>query len=243
MTQEIPFTIAFLAGVFSFLSPCVLPIVPGFISYIVGKSFSDLQNSSQKDNLKLLPLIILFIIGFSIVFITMGASIDYLSDIFYDLKREMNIFSGLLIIFLGLYFLGILKIPILNLERKLNLDKLQNLSFFPLLIGMAFAFGWSPCIGPILGSVLAIAINDSINGTFLLTIYSIGLGVPFLVVGLMMGKLMLLSKNLVKFTRYFQVITGLILLITGILILNGTIQSLGFQLNSILPSLEMMLIK
>ena len=242
MTQEIPFTIAFLAGVFSFLSPCVLPIVPGFISYIVGKSFSDIQNSSKQDNLKLLPLIILFIIGFSIVFIIMGASIDFLSDFFYDLKKEMNIFSGILIIFLGLFFLGILKVPILNLERKLNFDKLQNFSFFPLLIGMAFAFGWSPCIGPILGSVLAIAINDSINGTLLLTIYSIGLGVPFLIVGLMMGKLIIFSKNLAKFSRYFQILTGLILLVTGILILNGTIQSLGFQLNSILPSLEMLLI-
>ena len=242
MTQEIPFTIAFLAGVFSFLSPCVLPIVPGFISYIVGKSFSDIQNSSKQDNLKLLPLIILFIIGFSIVFIIMGASIDFLSDFFYDLKKEMNIFSGILIIFLGLFFLGILKIPFLDLERKLNFDKLQNLSFFPLLIGMAFAFGWSPCIGPILGSVLAIAINDSVNGTLLLTIYSIGLGIPFLVVGLMMGKLIILSKNLAKFSRQFQILTGIILLITGILILNGTIQSLGFQLNSILPSLEMLLI-
>ena len=242
MTQEIPFTIAFLAGVFSFLSPCVLPIVPGFISYIVGKSFSDIQNSSKKENLKLLPLIILFIIGFSIVFIIMGASIDFLSDFFYDLKKEMNIFSGILIIFLGLFFLGILKVPFLNLERKINFDRLQNLSFFPLLIGMAFAFGWSPCIGPILGSVLAIAINDSVNGTLLLTIYSIGLGVPFLIVGLMMGRLIILSKNLVQFSRYFQILTGLILLLTGILILNGTIQSLGFQLNSILPSLEMLLI-
>ncbi len=242
MTQEIPFTIAFLAGVFSFLSPCVLPIVPGFISYIVGKSFSDLQNRSEKDNLKLLPLILLFVIGFSIVFIIMGASIDYLSDFFYDLKKEMNIFSGILIIFLGLFFLGILKVPFLDLERKFNFDKLQNLSFFPILIGMAFAFGWSPCIGPILGSVLAIAINDSVNGTLLLTIYSIGLGLPFLTVGLMMGKLIILSKNLAKFSRYFQILTGLILLLTGVLILNGTIQSLGFQLNSILPSLELLLI-
>ena len=242
MTQEIPLTIAFLAGVFSFLSPCVLPIVPGFMSYIVGKSFSDLQNSSKKDNLKLLPLIILFIIGFSLVFIIMGASIDYLSDFFYDLKKEMNIFSGILIIFLGLFFLGILKVPLLDLERKLNFDKLQNLSFFPLLVGMAFAFGWSPCIGPILGSVLAIAINDSVNGTLLLTIYSIGLGIPFLIVGLMMGKLIILSKNLVKFSRYFQILTGLVLILTGILILNGTIQSLGFQLNSVLPSLELLLI-
>ena len=242
MTQEIPLTIAFLAGVFSFLSPCVLPIVPGFISYIVGKSFSDLQNSSKKDNLKLLPLIILFIIGFSIVFIIMGASIDYLSDFFYDLKKEMNIFSGILIIFLGLFFLGILKVPFLDLERKLNFDKLQNLSFFPLLIGMAFAFGWSPCIGPILGSVLAIAINDSVNGTLLLTVYSVGLGLPFLIVGLTMGKLIILSKNLARFSRHFQILTGFILLITGVLILNGTIQSLGFKLNSILPSLEMLLI-
>ena len=242
MTQEIPFTIAFLAGVFSFLSPCVLPIVPGFISYIVGKSFSDIKNSSKKDNLKLLPLILLFIFGFSIVFIIMGASIDFLSDFFYDLKKEMNIFSGILIIFLGLFFLGILKVPFLDLERKLNFDKLQNLPFFPLLIGMAFAFGWSPCIGPILGSVLAIAINDSVNGTLLLTIYSIGLGIPFLIVGLMMGKLIILSNNLAKFSRYFQILTGLVLILTGILILNGTIQSLGFQLNSILPSLELLLI-
>ena len=242
MTQEIPLTIAFLAGVFSFLSPCVLPIVPGFVSYIVGKSFSDLQNSSKKDNLKLLPLIMLFITGFSIVFIIMGASIDILSNFFYDLKKEMNIFSGILIIFLGLFFLGILKVPYLDLEKKFNFDKLQNLSFFPLLIGMAFAFGWSPCIGPILGSVLAIAINDSVNGTLLLTIYSIGLGLPFLIVGLLMGKLIIISKNLSKFSRYFQIITGLILVFTGFLILNGTIQSLGFQLNSIIPSLEMLLI-
>ena len=242
MTQEIPLTIAFLAGIFSFLSPCVLPIVPGFISYIVGKSFSDLQNSSKKDNLKLLPLIFLFIAGFSIVFIIMGASIDYLSDFFYDLKKEMNIFSGILIIFLGLFFLGILKVPFLDLERKLNFDKIQNFSFFPLIIGMAFAFGWSPCIGPILGSVLAIAINDSVNGTLLLTIYSIGLGIPFLIVGLMMGKLVILSKNLAKFSRHFQILTGLILLLTGVLIINGTIQSLGFRLNSVLPSLELLLI-
>ena len=242
MTQEIPLTIAFLAGIFSFLSPCVLPIVPGFISYIVGKSFSDIKNSSQKDNLKLLPLIIMFISGFSIVFIIMGASIEILSDFFYDLKKEMNFVSGLIIIFLGLFFMGFLKIPFLNIERKFNFERFQNLPFFPLLIGIAFAFGWSPCIGPILGTVLAIAINDSVNGTILLTIYSLGLGVPFLLIGLMMGKIIKLVSNMRKFAKYFQIFTGLILVITGTLILNGTIQSLGFQLNSILPSLEMLLI-
>lgn len=234
--------IAFIAGVLSFLSPCVLPIIPGFISYIVGKSFIDLQKNSQKDNLKLFPIIILFIIGFSIVFVIMGASIDLLSDSLYYLKKQLNFLSGLLVILLGLYFLNILKISFFDLERRLNLDKLQNSKFFPLLIGIAFAFGWSPCIGPILGSVLAVAINDSINGTILLTAYSMGLGLPFLIVGMSLGKLAHLSNKIVKYSRYFQIFTGLILLITGILILNGSIQSLGFQLNSILPSFEMLLI-
>ena len=242
MTQDVPLTIAFLAGIFSFLSPCVLPIVPGFISYILGKSFSDLQGSSVLNKIKLFPLILLFILGFSVVFILMGASIDFFSDIFFDYKKQLNFSSGLLIMLLGLFFLGLIKIPILNFEKKFNFEKFQNKPIFPFLIGVAFAFGWSPCIGPILGSVLAIAINDSINGTILLAFYSIGLALPFALIGLMFGRLILLIKNLNKFLKYFQLITGCILILTGFLILNGSIQSLGFQLNSILPSLEMLLI-
>ena len=242
MTQDIPLMIAFLAGLFSFLSPCVLPIVPGFISYIVGKSFADLQNSSKANTLKLLPLILLFTLGFSSVFIIMGASIEFLSDIFFDFKKQLNFISGVLIILLGLYFIGIIKIPFLDLEHKFKLQGIQNKHFFPFLIGVAFAFGWSPCIGPILGSVLAIAINDSVNGVVLLSFYSMGLAIPFIIVGLMMSKLMKMITFLNKYIRSFQLVTGIILLTTGILIFNGTIQSLGFKLNSILPSLEMLLI-
>ncbi len=242
MIQEIPFTIAFLAGILSFLSPCVLPIVPGFVSYIVGKSFVDLQNSSSVRTFKLFPYIFLFTLGFSFVFIIMGASIEFLSDIFFDFKRQLNFISGILIIILGLYFIGIIKIPFFDFERKFKLQGLQNNYFFPFLIGVAFAFGWSPCIGPILGSVLAVAINDSINGIILLSFYSTGLAVPFMIVGLMMSKLVLMTSFLNRYIRYFQFITGTILLITGVLIFNGSIQSLGFQLNSILPSLEMLLI-
>ena len=242
MSQDIPLTIAFLAGIFSFLSPCVLPIVPGFISYIVGKSFADLQNTSEKNSLKLLPLILLFTLGFSSVFIIMGASIDFFSDIFFDFKKELNFISGILIILLGLYFIGIIKIPLLDLERKFKLQGLQNNLFFPFLIGVAFAFGWSPCIGPILGSVLAIAINDSVSGTILLSFYSLGLALPFILVGLMMSKLMIMIGYLNRYIRYFQLTTGIILLLTGVFIFNGTIQSFGFKLNSILPSLEMLLI-
>ena len=242
MVQDIPITIAFLAGILSFLSPCVLPIVPGFISYIVGKSFADLQNSSGLKTLKLFPYVLLFTLGFSFVFIIMGASIDFLSDIFFDFKRQLNFISGILIITLGLYFIGIIKIPFLDFERKLKLQGFQNNHFFPFLIGVAFAFGWSPCIGPILGSVLAVAIKDSVNGVILLSFYSMGLAVPFIIVGLMMSKLLIMTSFLNRYIRYFQFITGIILLITGVLIFNGSIQSLGFQLNSILPSLEMLLI-
>ena len=242
MVQDIPITIAFLAGILSFLSPCVLPIVPGFISYIVGKSFADLQNSSGLKTLKLFPYVLLFTLGFSFVFIIMGASIDFLSDIFFDFKRQLNFISGILIITLGLYFIGIIKIPFLDFERKLKLQGFQNNHFFPFLIGVAFAFGWSPCIGPILGSVLAVAIKDSVNGVVLLSFYSMGLAVPFIIVGLMMSKLLIMTSFLNRYIRYFQFITGIILLVTGVLIFNGSIQSLGFQLNSILPSLEMLLI-
>ncbi len=242
MVQDIPLTIAFLAGILSFLSPCVLPIVPGFISYIVGKSFADLENSSGVSTLKLLPYVLLFTLGFSFVFIIMGASIDFLSDIFFDFKKQLNFISGIVIIILGLYFIGIIKIPFLDFERKLNLQRFQNNHFFPFLIGVAFAFGWSPCIGPILGSVLAVAIKDSVNGVILLSFYSLGLAIPFIIVGLMMSKLLIMTSFLNRYIRYFQFVTGIILLITGVLIFNGSIQSLGFQLNSILPSLEMLLI-
>ena len=242
MSQDIPLTIGFLAGILSFLSPCVLPIVPGFISYIVGKSFADIQNSTKVSTLKLLLYILLFVLGFSLVFIIMGASIDFLSDIFFDYKRQLNFVSGILIIILGLYFIGIIKIRFLDFERKLKLKGFQNNFIFPFLIGIAFAFGWSPCIGPILGSVLAIAINDSVNGVILLSFYSMGLAAPFIVVGLMMSKIITLTSFLNKYIRYFQFFTGIILVITGVLIFNGSIQSLGFQLNSILPSLEMLLI-
>ena len=242
MSQDIPLTIAFLAGILSFLSPCVLPIVPGFISYIVGKSFADIQNSTKVSTLKLLLYILLFVVGFSLVFIIMGASIDFLSDIFFDYKRQLNFVSGILIIILGLYFIGIIKIRFLDFERKLKLKGFQNNFIFPFLIGIAFAFGWSPCIGPILGSVLAIAINDSVNGVILLSFYSMGLAAPFIIVGLMMSKIITLTSFLNKYIRYFQFFTGIILVITGVLIFNGSIQSLGFQLNSILPSLEMLLI-
>ena len=118
MDSNISFFISFLAGIFSFLSPCVLPIVPGFISYIVGKSFSDLQHPKNIRKLSLFGVIFLFIFGFSLVFISMGASIDLLTQQLFNYKKELNVFSGILIILMGLFFIGLIKIPFLNFEKK-----------------------------------------------------------------------------------------------------------------------------
>ena len=242
MTSEIPFTIAFLAGVFSFLSPCVLPIVPGFMSYIIGQSYTDLLNSNKQNKIKNFRSIILFISGFSVIFITMGASIDFLSDILFEFRKQLNFISGLLIIFLGLFFIGLIKINALSFEKKINFERWNNSSLFPFLIGVAFAFGWSPCIGPILGSILSIAINDNVDGIVLLFFYSLGLAIPFVLVGMTIGSFVKYLTNINKFMVYFQFFTGSVLIITGILIINGSIQSLGFRLNNILPSFEMLLI-
>ena len=242
MASEIPFTIAFLAGVLSFLSPCVLPIVPGFMSYIIGQSYSDLLNSNKKNKIKNFRSIILFVSGFSLIFIIMGASIDFLSDILFEFRKQLNFLSGLLIIFLGLFFIGLIKINALRFEKKIHIEKWNNNSLFPFLIGVAFAFGWSPCIGPILGSILSIAINDNVNGILLLFFYSLGLAIPFVLVGMTIGSFVKHLSNISKFMFYFQFLTGFILIITGILIINGSIQSLGFRLNNILPSFEMLLI-
>ena len=242
MASEIPFTIAFLAGVFSFLSPCVLPIVPGFMSYIIGQSYTDLLNSNKQNKIKNFRSIILFISGFSVIFITMGASIDFLSDILFEFRKQLNFISGLLIIFLGLFFIGLIKINALSFEKKINFERWNNSSLFPFLIGVAFAFGWSPCIGPILGSILSIAINDNVDGIVLLFFYSLGLAIPFVFVGMTIGSFVKYLTNINKFMVYFQFFTGSVLIITGILIINGSIQSLGFRLNNILPSFEMLLI-
>ena len=118
MSQDISLLIAFFAGIFSFLSPCVLPIVPGFISYILGKSFADIQDASQIEKIKLIPLILIFIFGFSLVFVLMGASIDYFSDLIYKYKKTLNYLSGVVIIFLGLYFIGIIRIKYLVLINR-----------------------------------------------------------------------------------------------------------------------------
>ena len=227
--------IAFGAGLISFLSPCVLPLIPGYISYISGSSLNELI---EKQKINLIP-IILFTIGFSIVFIIFGAASTFLGQVFLQNSYELRIVAGLLIVVLSLHILGIINIKFLNYEKRIQTN--TNTNFYsPILIGMAFAFGWTPCIGPILGSILVLAATEeSINkGILLLIFYSLGLALPFILSGYLIQKFLIFSKNFKKNINLVSKIGGFILLITGILILTNQLQALGYYLLNILPFLQ-----
>jgi len=228
--------LSFAAGIVSFLSPCVLPLIPGYLSFICG---TDLENLQKKTKYFILEKSLLFVLGFSIIFILLGASSTFFGSF---LLNKSNIFSNvisIIIIIFGLYLLGIVKFNFLNNEFKFYISKYSNSFFFPLIVGMGFAFGWTPCIGPILGSILALASleNTLIQGIFLLITYSIGLGIPFVLAGYYMGNFLIFSKKARKFISKIQKISGLILIVTGILILTSKLQSIGFYLLEALPFL------
>jgi cytochrome c-type biogenesis protein len=227
--------IAFGAGLISFLSPCVLPLIPGYISYISGSSLNDLI---EKKKINLIP-IILFTLGFSLVFIIFGAASTFLGQVLLQNSYELRIFAGLLIILFSLHIIGIINLKFLNYEKRIQTNSNKNL-YSPILIGMAFAFGWTPCIGPILGSILVLAsTEESINqGIFLLISYSLGLALPFILSGYLIQKFLIFSKNFKKNISLVSKIGGIILLITGILILTNQLQALGFYLLNIFPFLQ-----
>ena len=227
--------VAFGAGLISFLSPCVLPLIPGYVSYITGSSLNELK---EKKNTNLFP-IILFTFGFSLVFITFGAASTYIGQALLQNSYELRIAAGLVIIIFSLHIIGLINLKFLNYEKRIETKK-NNYFYSPILIGMAFAFGWTPCIGPILGSILALAATEeSVNkGILLLISYSLGLALPFILSGYLIQKFLIFSKNFKKNINLVSKIGGIILLVTGVLILTNQLQALGYYLLKILPFLQ-----
>ncbi len=231
----IELTIALGAGLISFLSPCVLPLIPGYISYISGSSVSEL---AEKKNINLFP-IILFTVGFSTVFIIFGAASTFLGQVLLQNSYELRIVAGLIIIVLSLHIIGFINIGFLNYEKRIQTNLNKNF-FSPILIGMAFAFGWTPCIGPILGSILVLAATEEslVRGILLLSFYSIGLAIPFILSGYLIQKFLVFSKNFRKNINKVSKIGGTILLLTGILIITNQLQALGYYLLNVFPFLQ-----
>ena len=227
--------IALGAGLISFLSPCVLPLIPGYISYISGSSLNELV---EKKNINLFP-IFLFTIGFSTVFIIFGAASTFLGQILLQNSNELRIIAGLIIVILSLHIVGVINLKFLNYEKRIQTNINKNF-FSPILVGMAFAFGWTPCIGPILGSILVLASTEESlgRGILLLSFYSIGLAIPFILSGYLMQKFLIFSKNFRKNIDKVSKIGGIILLITGLLIITNQLQALGYYLLDIFPFLQ-----
>ena len=227
--------LAFSAGLISFLSPCVLPLIPGYISYISGSSLNELLD---KKSVNLIP-IILFTVGFSIVFICFGATATFIGSLILTNSYELRAGAGIVIIIFSLHILGLINIKFLNYEKRIQSEKKSG-TLGSVFIGMAFGFGWTPCIGPILGSILALASTEESlgKGMLLLFFYSLGLAIPFVVSGYLIQRFMVFSKNLKSRMNLINKFGGSLLLITGLLILTNQLQALGFYLLEYLPFLQ-----
>tara|TARA_B100000029_G_C17467465_1_gene920759 strand:- start:82 stop:798 length:717 start_codon:yes stop_codon:yes gene_type:complete len=228
--------IAFLAGFISFLSPCVLPLIPGYISYISGTSLDKLVKEEKNF---IIAKTIFFTLGFSFVFVIFGSAASFIGKIFLTNSNIFRIAAGIIIIFFSLQMLGIISLKFMNKDIRFFTGQYNHNLAFPFLVGAAFGFGWTPCIGPILGSILTLAaMEESISeGIILLLFYSLGLAIPFIISGILIDKFLLFSK---KFRKNIIIITkggGIILLLTGVAILTNQLQVLGFFILEYFPSL------
>ena len=235
MTATLP--IAFLAGLVSFLSPCVLPLIPGYISYISGTSLDKLKEKNR--NLIFIKTVF-FSLGFSCVFIALGSTASFVGKFFLTNSNVLRIIAGIIIIFLSLQIIGIINFNFMNKDIRFFTNKYRDDLAFPFIVGAAFGFGWTPCIGPILGSIITLAaLEENVGkGILLLSFYSLGLAIPFIISGVLIDKFLLFSKGFKKYALTITKVGGVILLLTGIAILTGQLQVLGFFILEYFPSLQ-----
>ncbi len=228
--QNVTIITAFLAGLASCVSPCVLPLIPPYISYITNISIEELkkENNQKATSIKVSVNSLLFIFGFSIVFIALGVSATVLGKLILKKFDLLMRIAGIVIILFGLHSIGIFNLSWLYKEKRFDLSKISFGFFTPTFMGMAFAFGWTPCIGPILATILTLAATQENikQGIILLTIYSLGLGIPFFLIAIMFNKFLNLYAKITKYFRIIEIISGLLLIIVGILIFTNNFQRL-----------------
>lgn len=226
--KDVSFPLAFLAGVLSFLSPCVLPLVPSYVSFITGISFEDLTADVDRKRVRYLTIThsLAFIFGFSSIFITLGVSSSGIGRLLFDYMDYIRIIGGIVVIIFGLFIAGILKFGFLMREIKFKIGGRPSGYIGSFLVGMAFAVGWAPCIGPILGTILIYASSQAsaFYGFKLLLVYSLGLAIPFFILALAINSFLSYSKKLAKYMRWIMVFSGLILIVFGIMLLSNKVR-------------------
>jgi cytochrome c-type biogenesis protein len=227
MTQ-IPYIVAFSGGLLSFFSPCVLPLVPAYLANLAGVTAIDPQ--TRKSYLPALFHSLSFVLGFSLIFIILGASVGLIGTSITAYSVLLRQIAGGLIIAFGVFLIAAFKLPWLNYEKRLNTKAGSNPGYLRSIgIGAAFALGWTPCIGPILGAILTLAWSSqtAAEGALLLTTYSLGLGIPFIILGLVWGAIMPLWKSINRYLWVISIVSGVLLIIVGILMLTGNLAWLG----------------
>ncbi len=242
MTESVSLLTAFLAGVISFISPCVLPIVPGYLSFISGINVAQFKEGATPPGIMRRVLItsLSFVLGFSTVFVALGAAATLIVGGFLlRYKDELAIVGGLLVIVMGVHTVGLVRIPWLLYEKRAELRTRPLSLVGAYAVGLAFAFGWTPCIGPILTGILALAAQRETvaEGVLLLSAYSAGLGIPFLLAALAINAFFRASARIRRHMRVVEVVSGVLLILVGLLLLTGKLSWLARLFSRLFPFL------
>lgn len=243
MTNEVSIPIAFLGGILSFISPCVLPLVPSYISFVTGISFEELTG---EDNDKLKKVILfnslMFILGFSTVFVViLGSSAQLFGSLFMEYQDIIRKIGGLAIILLGIHIIGIINFKVLQRDKRLHFFREKPSGLLgSFLVGIGFAAGWTPCIGPILSAIFAVAATSDTpwSGMMLFVAYSVGLAIPFLLTSLGINTFLKHFNKLKRHMRVVSIVTGFFLVATGVLIFTNSLGIIAGYLNSLMPSIS-----
>lgn len=237
---SIGYIAAFAAGVVSFLSPCVLPLIPGYLSFMTGIAVSEL--SEQRSSRAVIVPALLFVAGFAAVFTALGASASVIGSFLFDYRTALERVAGLLVIGFGVLMLGIIKVPWLYGEARLDMGKARAFGRgAAFVLGAAFAFGWTPCVGPVLGAILALAGTsaDAAQGASLLFVYSLGLGLPLVATAALFGTMGPLLARLNRHSLVINRVAGALLIAVGVLILTGQLSVLVAALTAVLPQVAL----
>ena len=236
-SQEVTYFGAFIAGLLSFLSPCVLPLIPSYITYITGLSFADLQSDHPGSSVRKTSVLhsLAFILGFTVVFVLLGASATYLGSFLNQHAGVLRKAGGVLIVLLGIHVTGLVPFKLLLGEKRLSLNRKPAGFAGTFVVGVAFAAGWTPCIGPILATILTVAATEEsvYQGITLLLIYSLGLGIPFFLSSLAMHQFLVMFQRLKKYIRALEISTGIFLIITGVVIYFNLLSRLSVLFSSL----------
>jgi cytochrome c-type biogenesis protein len=225
--EHVPYFVAFTAGLLTFLSPCILPLVPSFIAYITGVSYNDLKNDGKMHEVrrKTISHTLLFILGFSVVFMLLGLTATAIGQALFQYQKVIRIGGGVLVIIFGFVLSGIIKIPFMEKDHHLNVHAKKATYFGSFLVGVTFAAAWTPCAGPILGSILVMAGTESsvAEGAALLAIYSAGIAVPFLITALAIHSFLNYFNRFKKVMSHINIIAGVLLMLVGVLIITDSL--------------------